>query len=138
VRTPGIWAFAAIIVLASCAMTGCFEWTQDPQGNTTSFGIPGAGAPIWQSKSNPPPLNPTDAGMTPEEAAKVGGPVLVWPPSATVKTWRYRYYLAGQNHCQDDLNKILAERAQNGETGDTPYCSDAPSAPANKAAFVLF
>lgn len=138
VRASGVCAFATIVLLASCTMSGCFEWTHDPQGDTTSFGIPGAGAPIWQAKNNPPPLSPTDAGMTPEEAAKVGGPVLVWPPSATVKTWRYRYYLAGQNHCQDDLNKILADRAQNGETGDTPYCSSAPGAPGNKAAFVLF
>lgn len=127
-----------MVLLASCAIAGCFEWNQDPQGNMTSFGIPGAGQPIWQSKTNPPPLSPTDAGMTPEEAAKVGEPVLVWPPSATARSWRYRYYPADQNRCQDDLNKILAERAQNGETGDAPYCSEAPSAHANKATFLLF
>src|SRR5215469_5813410 len=56
-RLSGKWAFAALVLLATCAVTGCFEWTQDPQGNTTSFGVPGAGAPIWQSKTNPAPLN---------------------------------------------------------------------------------
>ena len=120
------------------AMTGCFEWTEDPQGSVTSVGLPGAAQPVWQSKSQPAPLKPTDMGMTPEEAANVGGPVLVMPPSATVHTWRYRYYRKDDNHCQADLDKILAERAQNGESGDAPYCAEAPSAPPNKASFVLF
>jgi hypothetical protein len=67
-------------------------------------------------------------GISPEEAAKVSGPVLVLPPSATVKSWQYRYYQTGQNHCQDDQQKLLAARARNGENGDAPYCIDSSTA----------
>jgi hypothetical protein len=57
---------------------------------------------------------------------------------ATVKSWQYRYYQAGQNHCQDDLQKLLAARARNGESGDAPYCGDSPTAPPSKGSFVIF
>jgi hypothetical protein len=77
-------------------------------------------------------------GISPEEAAKVSGPVLVLPPSATVKSWQYRYYQTGQNHCQDDLQKLLAARARNGESGDAPYCTDSPTAPPSKGGLVIF
>jgi hypothetical protein len=130
---------ASLLALLDCFLGGCIEWTEGPQGQLTSIGVPGAAQPVWQSQANPPPIiTPTDLGMSPEEAAKVSGPVLVLPPTATVKSWQYRYYSTGHNHCQDDLQKLLAARASNGESGDAPYCTDSPTAPPSKASLVIF
>jgi hypothetical protein len=74
-------------------------------------------------------MTPTDLGMSPEEAAKISGAVLVRPPIPPSRAYRYKYYQTDQNHCLDDLKKLLAQRAQNNETGPEPYCSNNPSAP---------
>ena len=128
----------SLLILLACCLGGCFEWTEGPQGQVTSIGVPGAAQPVWQSQTNPPPITPTDLGMSAAEAAKVSGPVLVLPPTATVKSWQYRYYQTGQNHCQDDLQKLLAARTRNGESGDAPYCTESPTAPPSTGSFVIF
>jgi len=74
--------------------------------------------------------------MSPEEAAKISGPVLVLPPTATVKSWQYRYCQTGQNHRQDDLQKLLAARPR--ESGNAPYCTNSPTAPPSKGSFLIF
>jgi hypothetical protein len=79
--------------------------------------------PLWKSKTPPAPLTPTEAGFSPEEASKVSGSVLVEPPTSSVKVYRYKYYPTGHNNCQEDLKRMLADRASN-ETGPEPYCTD--------------
>jgi len=68
-------------------------------------------------------------GFTPEEASRISGPVLVEPPNSPNRNYRYRYYQTGHNNCQEDLQKMLADRAESNATGPPPYCTDAPSAP---------
>jgi hypothetical protein len=115
-----------------CGLAGCFEWTEDPHGNLQSVGLPGL--PVWKSKTPPAPMTPAEMGYTPEEAAKLSGPILVEPPDASVKTYRYRYYQTGENNCQSDLQKMLAARAASNATGIAPYCTtDASSAAAPSA-----
>ena len=119
-----------LIILTICLLVaGCFEWTEDSQGNLRSVGVPGAPQAIWASKTAPPIPPPSQLGMSGEEAAKMGGPVLVTPPGAGSNSYSYRYYYADNNHCQDDLNKILAERASIGAGGPAPYCGKNPTAP---------
>jgi len=114
-----------VVAIWCCGLAGCFEWTEDPHGNLQSVGLPGL--PVWKSKTPPAPPTPAEMGYTPEEAAKLGGPILVEPPDASVKTYRYRYYQADQNNCQDDLQKMLSQRAASGATGPAPYCSGTSS-----------
>jgi len=121
----------ALLVVAAiwfCGLAGCFEWTEDPHGNLQSVGLPGL--PVWTSKTPPAPMTPAEMGYTPEEAAKISGPILVEPPDSSTKTYRYRYYQTGQNNCQSDLQKMLAARAASGATGVAPYCTDTSSASA--------
>jgi hypothetical protein len=118
----------AVLVLGAiclCVLAGCFEWTEDPHGNLQSVGLPGL--PVWKSKTPPTPPTPAEMGYTPEEASKLGGPILVEPPDATVKTYRYRYYQAEQNNCQEDLQKMLSARAASGASGPAPYCTNPAS-----------
>jgi hypothetical protein len=118
------------LLVCACVFTGCFSWTEDSQGHLTSVGLPGV--PVWQAQpgaATAQPMNPVDAGFTPEEAAKMSGLVMVLPPAPPSKAWRYRYYQTGQNHCEDDLKKALEARAQSGETGPAPYCTTNPAAP---------
>lgn len=132
-------ALCCLLIGFACAAAGCFSWTEDSQGRLTSAGLPGV--PLWQSQPNAAeaqPLRPVDMGMTPDEAARMSGPVLVQPPSTASKVWRYRYYLTGQNHCQDDLAKLTAARAQTGETGQAPYCTDNPTTPPIKGNAFIF
>ncbi len=129
----------AVLVVAAiccCALAGCFQWTEDQQGNLQSVGVPGL--PIWQSKKPPAPINLTDMGLTPEEVSKVSGPVLVLPPVPPVKVTRYRYYQTGQNRCQEDLKKLLADRAASDATGQAPYCTETPTAPPSKRTAFVF
>ncbi len=129
--------FAALSALVAClfVLSGCFQWTEDSQGNLESAGLPGL--PIWQSKKPPAPMRPTDFGFTPEQAAKMGGEVLVMP-TANSRVMRYQFYQTGQNHCQDDLKKLLADRARNGEAGPAPYCTDhSTMVPGKSNAFVF-
>ncbi|HEY9159184.1 hypothetical protein [Candidatus Binatus sp.] len=125
-----------VVAICCCALAGCFEWTEDQQGNLQSVGLPGV--PIWKSKTPPAPLTPSEVGFTPEEASKVSGPVLVEPPHESVKAYRYRYYQTGQNRCQEDLNKLLAERAASSATGLAPYCTETPTAPPSKGDALIF
>jgi hypothetical protein len=129
---------AALVMLAicCCALAGCVSWTEDQRGNLQSVGLPGV--PIWKSKTPPAPLSLTDMGMTPEEASKVSGPVLVLPPDQSIKTTRYRYYQTDHNNCQQDLAKLLADRAASNATGDPPYCTETPTAPVSKGNAFVF
>jgi hypothetical protein len=121
-------AILLLVAICCCALAGCFEWTEDPHGNLQSVGLPGL--PVWKSKTPPAPLTPTEAGFTPEQASKVGGPVLVQPPTSSVKVYRYKYYQIGQNNCEEDLKQMLADRAASPETGPEPYCTtDTASSP---------
>src|SRR5271163_3017755 len=128
-------ASLAMIAICCCTIAGCLNWTEDQAGNLQSVGVPGV--PIWQSSKPPPPVTPAELGMTPEEASKVSGLVLVMPPDQSIKATRYHFYETGQNKCQEDLAKALAERPSNA-TGDPPYCTETPTAPASKgSAFIL-
>jgi hypothetical protein len=94
------------------------------------------GLNVWQSKAPPPAMTPADLGMTPDEAAKVSGLILVTPVGT--RNYRYQYYPTGQNHCEDDLKKLLAQRSQTNETGSAPYCTDNPTAPPTTGHALLF
>lgn len=120
------WAMLLAVAIGCCVLAGCFEWTEDPHGNLQSVGVPGV--PLWKSKTPPAPLTPSEAGFSPEEASKVSGSVLVEPPSSSVKVYRYKYYQTGHNNCQEDLKRMLADRAASNETGLEPYCTDNASA----------
>ncbi len=114
-----------VVAICCCALAGCFEWTEDPHGNLQSVGVPGV--PIWKSSKPPAPLTPSEAGFSPEEASKVSGSVLVEPPSSSVKVYRYKYYQTGHNNCQEDLKRMLADRAASSESGPEPFCTDSAS-----------
>jgi len=128
-RTP---LFAVMLWL--CMLAGCFEWTQDSQGNLQSVGLPGV--PVWQSSKAQAPLT-TQLGMTPDEAAKMSGPVLVMP--STSGAYRYRFYESGQNQCAEDVQKLMAARVSNPTNDPAPYCSENPTAPRPQGGnFVVF
>jgi hypothetical protein len=129
-------AVLVVIAICCCALAGCFEWQEDAQGNLQSVGLPGV--PVWKSKKPPAPLSPTDMGFTPEEASKMGGPVMVQPPDQSFKGYRYKYYPAGSNNCQEDLQKLLAQRLASNATGDPPYCTQNPTAPTAKGNAFVF
>jgi hypothetical protein len=123
--------------LLSLALSGCIGYTTDSQGHLNSVGVPGAPQSMWQSNASAPAIKPTDLGMTPEQAANVGGPVLV-VPTVDGTHWQYRFYNKGDNHCEEDLKKELAERASLGAGGPSPYCSENPTAPPNPGTRILF
>jgi hypothetical protein len=129
-------AVLLVVAICCCALAGCFQWTEDQQGNLQSVGVPGL--PIWKSKTPPAPLTPSEVGFTPEEASKISGPVLVRPPDQSFKMYRYKYYPTGHNNCQQDLAKLLAERAASNATGDAPYCTGTPAAPPSKGNAFIF
>jgi len=129
-------AVLLVVAICCCALAGCFQWTEDQQGNLQSVGVPGL--PIWKSKTPPAPMKLSDMGFTPEEASKVSGPVLVRPPDQSLKVYRYKYYPTGHNNCQQDLAKLLAERAASNATGDAPYCTGTPTAPPSKGNAFIF
>lgn len=118
-------AVLVVVAVCLCALAGCFSWTEDQNGNLQSVGLPGV--PLWKSKTPPPPPTPAQMGYTPDEASKLSGPILVEPPDASVRTYRYRYYQTGHNNCQADLQKILAARPPDA-SGLAPYCTDTSSA----------
>jgi hypothetical protein len=119
----------ATLLLCQFGLTGCFTWTQDSQGNLQSVGLPGV--PVWQSSAPPPAVSPTQMGFTPDEAAKMSGPVLVMPSASGA--YRYRFYQTGQNHCAEDVQKLMASRAAYPTNDPVPYCTDKPTEPAAKA-----
>jgi len=118
----------ASLLVCLCPLAGCFEWTQDSQGNLRSVGLPGV--PVWQSSAPPPTVTPTQLGYTPDEAAKMSGPVLVMPSASG--SYRYRFYQTGQNHCAEDVQKLMASRAAYPTNDPAPYCTDKPTEPAAK------
>jgi len=128
-------AVLVVVAICLCALAGCFSWTEDQNGNLTSAGLPGL--PLWKTKKPPAPINLTDMGMTPEEAAKVSGPVLVLPPDQSIKTTRYKYYQTDHNNCEQDLARLLAVRAPDAK-GDPPYCTETPTAPPAKGNAFVF
>ena len=129
-------AVLVAVAISCCALAGCWETTEDSQGNLQSVGLPGA--PLWKSGKPPAPPTPEQAGFTPEEASKMSGPVLVLPPDQTSKATRYRFYQTGNNNCQQDLAKLLAQRAATNATGDAPYCTETPTAPPSKGTASVF
>jgi hypothetical protein len=128
-------ALLVTVSICCCALAGCFTWTEDTHGNLQSVGVPGV--PIWQSKTPPAPMTPSEMGFTPEEASKMSGPVLVEPPISPNTNYRYRYYQTGHNNCVEDLQKMLADRAASSATGPAPYCTDHPSAPTMKGSGLI-
>jgi hypothetical protein len=125
----------AAAAICCCTLAGCIEWTMNPQGGLHSIGLPFI--PIWTAKDPPAPATPGEMGISPQDAAKMGGPVLVWPPVPPVTAFRYRYYQAGHNNCQNDLEKMLADRAANA-SGPAPYCTENPPEPLVKGSALLF
>lgn len=124
------FALAALLWVCVFGPPGCVEWTEDSQGHLSSVGLPGV--PVWQSQPNAAtaqPAAPPELPLTPDEKAKLGGLVMMLPPVPPSRTWGYRYYQTGQNHCEDDLKKIIADRQQRGITGPAPYCTDNPTSP---------
>lgn len=120
-----------VVVVCCVALAGCFSWTEDQSGNLTSVGLPGI--PVWKAKEPGPPTGLTDTALTPEQAAQVSGPVLVVPPDQSNPLPRYRYYQTGQNTCQQDLAKMMAERPSNNATGPPPYCTGTASTESTSA-----
>lgn len=118
-----------------CTLAGCFEWTEDQSGNLKSVGLPGI--PVWQAKKPSPPQGLTDMGLTPDQASKVSGPVLVVPPDQPNQPAQYRYYQTGQNNCQQDLAKLQAEKGAN-SSGEAAYCTETPAPPPSKGAAFVF
>jgi hypothetical protein len=128
-------ALLGVLIVCLCILSGCFQWTEDAQGNMQSAGLPGL--PIWQSKAPPAPMKPTDLGFTPEQASKMSGEVLVMP-TANSRGMRYQFYQTGQNHCADDLKKLLADRTQQNATDPAPYCTVNPTQPSMKGNAFVF
>jgi hypothetical protein len=59
-------------------------------------------------------------------------------PSAA-GSYRYRFYQTGQNHCAEDVQKIMAQRASNPTNDPVPYCTDKPTGPpAKSGSFLAF
>jgi len=128
-------ALVGVLTIGLCVLSGCFQWTEDSQGSLKSAGLPGL--PIWQSKAPPAPVKPTDLGFTPEQASKLGGEVLVMP-TANSQAMRYQFYQVGENHCEGDLKKMLADRAQQNATDPPPYCTENPTQPTMKGNAFVF
>ena len=125
--------FLAGLMISVMTLAGCFEFTQDSQGNLQSVGLPGV--PVWKSSTADAPLT-TELGMSPEEASKMSGPVLVLPTAAG--PYRYRFYQTGNNQCEQDLQKIMAQRASMPTSDPMPYCTDHPTKPPSQGNFFLF
>ncbi|HXN85401.1 MAG TPA: hypothetical protein VN867_04985 [Candidatus Binataceae bacterium] len=84
------------MIICLCAFAGCFMWSTDTK---------------------------TGNEVTPDEASRMkSGPTLIIPSAAG--TYTYRSYQPGQNHCAEDLQKMLDDRARNGANGPVPYCGE--------------
>ena len=129
-------AVLVVVAICCCALAGCFEWTEDSNGQLKSVGLPGV--PVWTAKKPPPPHGLTDMGLTPDQATKVSGPVLVVPPDQTSQVTRYHYYETGQNNCQQDLAKLQAENGGSNSGGQAPYCTETPAPPPSKGTAFVF
>lgn len=129
-------AVLVVVAICCCALAGCFEWTEDSNGQLKSVGLPGI--PVWTAKKPPPPQGLTDMGLTPDQASKVSGPVLVVPPDHSSQLTRYHYYETGQNNCQQDLAKLQAEKGGSSSGGQAPYCTETPAPPTSKGTAFVF
>jgi hypothetical protein len=127
---------AALALCCSALISGCFQWTQNPQGNVQSVGV--AGTTVWQSKSASKPITPADLGIPADQAAKMGGPVLVIPADSSNPQYRYRFYYANNNQCSADLAKQLVVRSQQNISGPAPFCSENPPQPSLQGHGLLF
>ncbi|MGC1191613.1 MAG: hypothetical protein WA861_13535 [Candidatus Binatus sp.] len=127
-------AVLVAVAICCCALAGCFEWTEDSNGQLKSVGLPGI--PVWQAKKPSAPNGLTDMGLTPDQASKVSGPVLVVPPDSSNQLTRYHYYETGQNNCQQDLAKL--QTGNGGAGGQAPYCTETPAAPPSKGSAFVF
>ncbi|MGC2442572.1 hypothetical protein [Candidatus Binatus sp.] len=127
-------AVLVAVAICCCALAGCFEWTEDSNGQLKSVGLPGI--PVWQAKKPSAPNGLTDMGLTPDQASKVSGPVLVVPPDSSNQLTRYHYYETGQNNCQQDLAKL--QTGNGGAGGQAPYCTETPAAPPSKGTAFVF
>ncbi len=76
--------------------------------------------------------------LTPDQASKVSGPVLVVPPDQSSQLTRYHYYETGQNNCQQDLAKLQAEKGGSNAGGQSPYCTETPAPPPSKGTAFVF
>ena len=121
------------LMICFFTLGGCFEWTEDSQGNLQSVGLPGV--PVWQSSKAQAPLS-TQLGMSPEESAKISGPVLVMPTAAGPS--RYRFYETGNNQCEQDLQRLMAQRAATPSSDPVPYCTTNPTAPPQQGSIFAF
>jgi hypothetical protein len=102
----------SLIVLVGCA--------QGTQGNLEWTGV--SQLPASQSKNPSAPVS--IAPITPEQAERINssGPALV--SCAPNGVCAYQTYPPGDNHCAEDLKKILAARAANGAIESAPYCAN--------------
>jgi hypothetical protein len=121
-------SIGAALLVCLLGLPGCFQWTQDSQGHLQSVGLPGV--PVWQSSAPPATVTPTQLGFAPDEAAQMSGPVLVIPSASGA--YHYRFYQNGQNHCAEDVQKILTARAAAPTSDPAPYCTDKPTQPPAK------
>jgi hypothetical protein len=107
------------VILHLSVMSGCSAWTQDVQNKLPS-----------DSSAPPPAATPTQLGFISDDAAPMAGPVLVIPSASGA--YHYRFYQAGENHCTEDVQKLMASRAAYPTNDPAPYCSDKPTEPAAK------
>ena len=125
-----------MVAVCLCVLAGCFEWTEDSNGKLQSVGLPGL--PVWKAQKPGPPKGLTDTPLTPDQASKVSGPVLVVPPDQTDQVAHYRYYQTGQNTCQQDLAKMQAEKGASNSSGASAYCTETPPTPTSKGTAFVF
>jgi hypothetical protein len=118
-------SIGAVLLMGLLGLAGCVEWTQDSQGHLQSVGLPGV--PVWQSSTPPPAVTPTQLGFAPDAAAQMSGPVLVIPSASGA--YHYRFYQNGQNHCAEDVQKMMAARVAIATSDPAPYCTDQPTEP---------
>ncbi len=118
-------SIGAVLLIGLLGLAGCVEWTQDSQGHLQSVGLPGV--PVWQSSAPPPAVTPTQLRIRP----RCGGAnerAGCWLPSAS-GAYHYRFYQNGQNHCAEDVQKMMAARGAIASSDPAPYCSDKPTEP---------
>ena len=117
-----------MLLLCIIGLAGCFEWTQDSQGNLQSVGLPGV--PVWESKRAATAGHSEHLGLHPG-----GGRANEWPGAGDplgVGPYHYRFYQTGQNHCAEDVQKIMAARAA------YPYATiPRPTAPISRRCHLL-
>lgn len=98
--------------------------------------LPALPSLTWDSSAPPPAVTPTQLGFDSDDAP-MAGPVLVIPSASGA--YHYRFYPAGENHCADDVQKMMSSRAAYPRNDPAPYCTDKPTGPtARSGSFVGF